>query len=429
MILYGISFWVDFLNYYFVYKWIFRVPFQKKKGLSIGVACVACVLAVGLSLGKVLKYEGYAIALCSLAVFVAIAKEKRIRVAALFPIAFFISGVINILGSYLLSFALQMSYAEFMDSGFWKIAMNLCFPILFSILLIFIPKLRAGGEMIRFSLPQYLTALLGAGCLFVIIAVSQGVMKGKTEFSDWTRPLSICLVVVGILFAILIFWQMSNEKRALQYKLENEHYQVYLEKQEAHVREIVESDQKIRRFRHDINAHLTALEQCIQSGDLKQLSQYINRMREETRKFEVQKYTGIGAVDAVISEWHQKALEANAKWNWEGGFLSQTEMEIFDLCVIFSNLLSNAVEAVRQVEEGREKVISVNCGSFQGRVCIRITNSCKLDTENLSQFVTTKEDAKNHGFGMFNVQSIVDKVDGEFHKNVEQGVFQVEVIL
>lgn len=430
MIIYGVRFWVDFLNYYLVYRWMFHVPFQKKAGMTIGVSCGACVLAVGLCVSKVLDYEGYTITLCSLAALLLLAKEKRLKVAALFPIATFIAGVVNILGSYLLSSILKMSYADFMGSNFWRLAMGLCFPLLFSLFLLFFKRLRAESEMISFSLPQYLIALLGAGCLFVIIAVSQGVMEGQTEYSLWRRPLAICLVVVGILFAILIIWQLLMEKRALQYKLENEYYRTYFDKQEAHIRKIVESDQKIRRFRHDINAHLTALEQSIQAGDLQQLDQYIKRMREETHRFEVQKkYTGLGAVDAVISEWHQKAMEENIQWDWEGVFLTQTEIEVFDLCVIFSNLLSNAVEAVRLVEEGREKRISVNCGSFRGRVCIRISNTCKLDAENRGQFATTKKDAGNHGFGMANIQSIVDKADGEFYKNVEQGIFKAEIIL
>ena len=429
MIIYVVNFLTDFLSYYFVYRWIFRVPLRKGLGLTIGVAGGACALSLGLCMSGALNYEGYAIALCSLAAFLLLAKSQRLKVVLLFPIAFFISGVVNILGSYLLSYVLRIPYADFMSSEFWKVASNFCFPLLFFIMLLLFKKLRSEGEMIRFSVPQYLIALLGAACLFVVIAVSQGVMEGKTDFSLWTKPLSVCLTIVGILFAVLIYWQLIMEKRALQYKLENEYYQIYLDKQEAHVREIVESDQKLRRFRHDINAHLTALEQCIQSGDLKQLDQYAKRMREETRKFEVKKYTGLGAVDAVISEWHQKALEENMQWSWEGDFLTKMEIEVFDLCVIFSNLLSNAVEAVRQVEDGREKVISINCGSFRGKVCIRISNSCKQDAENRGQFVTTKEDSRNHGFGMANVQSIVDKVGGEFHKNVEHGTFKVEVIL
>lgn len=48
MIIYGVRFWVDFLNYYLVYRWMFHVPFQKKAGMTIGVSCGACVLAVGL---------------------------------------------------------------------------------------------------------------------------------------------------------------------------------------------------------------------------------------------------------------------------------------------------------------------------------------------------------------------------------------------
>ena len=113
----------------------------------------------------------------------------------------------------------------------------------------------------------------------------------------------------------------------------------------------MENDQKIRRFRHDINAHLTAIEQCISDNDMPQLKSYVERMRAETSKLAVQKFTGIGVVDAIISEWYQKAISAQIQWKWDGGMLGQTETDAYDLCVLFSNLLSNAVEAAEQVEE------------------------------------------------------------------------------
>ena len=88
-------------------------------------------------------------------------------------------------------------------------------------------------------------------------------------------------------------------------------------------------------------------------------------MRAETRKLEVQKFTGVGAVDAIISEWYQKAVEDGIAWDWSGRFPEETAFETFDLCVLFSNLLSNAVEAARQVEDGREKKVQVACRMVQ----------------------------------------------------------------
>jgi len=346
-----------------------------------------------------------------------------------FPIAFFGAGVVNVLGSYFLAFLFQVPYGIFMRTKAWVLLAECFFPVVFFVLSLLFKGLRKEGEMVHFSIPQYLLALAGSLCLFIIVGISQGVVQGETQYSDWPRLFGICLASAGIVFSVLIIWQSAVSKRALEYKMENEYYQFCLKRQEEHINEIVENDQKIRRFRHDVNAHLTALEQCIQSNDQEQLKAYVDRLRVETKKLEVQKFTGLVAVDAIISEWHQKALEAGITWEWEGRFPEHTQFEAFDLCVIFSNLLSNAVEAAKQVEEGREKKIHVSCGTFREKICIRISNTCKEDVNAKGLLSTTKSDRQNHGFGLTNVQNTVEKLHGEFKKSADQGVFQVEIVL
>ena len=152
-------------------------------------------------------------------------------------------------------------------------------------------------------------------------------------------------------------------------------------------------------------------------------------MRAETRKLEVRKFTGIGVVDAIISEWYQKANAGNIGWEWDGGPLGKTDVDAFDLCVIFSNLLSNAVEAAEQVEEGRERKISISCGSFRERICIRVSNTCRISETSKRRHGTTKSDFRNHGFGLLNIRNTVGKSNGEFTIREENGIFTAEIVL
>lgn len=429
MALWVVEYLINFLSYYIVYRWVLCVPFRKNIFLHIGVPIAMCPAVIGLCRTKAIGYDGVVIAFMALLGILLLVEERRIMVALAFPIAFFASGAVSILITYLLSFVTGIPYPEFMASKWWQVASESVFPIVFFIIFLFSQRLREERDTVVFSRSQYITALLGSVCLFVIISISQGMMKGKAVFMEWLHPLSIAMVIVAIVFVVLVLWQSNVEKRALRYKMENEYYQLCLKRQETHIREIVENDQKIRRFRHDVNAHLTALEQCVHTNDMQQLKSYVERMRAETRKLEVRKFTGIGVVDAIISEWYQKAMSRNIQWEWEGGFLGQTEMEPFDLCIIFSNLLSNAVEAAEQVEEGKERLISVACGSFQNRICIRVSNTCRNVPEKEKRHGTTKSDHQNHGFGLMNIRNTVAKVDGEFTIREEQGVFSAEILL
>lgn len=419
----------NILSYFIVYRWIFRMPFRKNKPFCIGVVCTGALLMMGAYVFKLFEVNVWPVTLLALLSILLLVKKHQIVAFLRFPIAFFSATVVNVLGTYFLAFVFRMNYRAFMVSKAWVLLAECFFPIVFFIIFLLFKGVREEREMMRFSIPQYLLALVGFGCLYVIIAISQGVAEGQTEFSDWPKLMAICLTIAGVVFSILIIWQSVVAKRALQYKMENEYYQFCLKRQEEHIKEIVENDQKIRHFRHDMNAHLTALEQCIQSNDHEQLKAYVERLRVETTKLEVQKFTGLVAVEAIISEWYQKALEEGIAWEWEGRFPEHTEIEAYDLCVLFSNLLSNAVEAARQVEEGREKKIQVSCGTFQEKVCIRISNTCRENIKAKGILSTTKTDRQNHGFGLTNVQNTVKKLQGEFKKSADQGVFQVEIVL
>lgn len=429
MFLWGVSLLINFLSYYVGYRWIFCLPFRKKALLYVGTAVVLCPLVMVLCRYNVLGYEGYVIALASLAALLILIEKERIKAVLIFPIVFFASGTVSILVIYLLSFLTNMSYSDFTSARWRTIASEAVFPLVFFMLVLFFKRLREEREPVTFSVPQYMIALLGSGCLFVIIGVTQGVMAGETKLSDWTRPLAVCFAIVGLVFIALILWQSRINRKAFRYKMENEYIQLCLRRQETHIREIVENDQKIRRFRHDLNAHLTALEQCIKTNDMEQLKSYAERMRAETRKLEVRKFTGIGVVDAIISEWYQKAINEGIKWEWNGGLLGSTETDAYDLCVLFSNLLSNAVEATEQVEEGREKEIRISCGSFRDRICIRVSNTSRHNPGTLRQHGTTKSDYQNHGFGLMNIKDTVAKANGEIQIEEKEGIFTVEIIL
>lgn len=420
---------INLLSYYIAYRWIICVPFRKNLLLNIGVMTALCPLVIVLCRYYSFGYDRAYISLVALLALLILVEGRRLLVLLIFPIAFFALGVISILVTYFLSFATGITYSVFMASEWRGLAAEAVFPASYFLFCAVSRRLREDRETVVFSVPQYLIALLGSVCLFLIIAVSQGMMEEKTDLATWIRPLSFCLGIVGLMFVALVLWQSNIEKKALQYKMENEYYQLCLKRQETHIREIVENDQKIRRFRHDVNAHLTALEQCVQENDLQQLKSYVERMRAETRKLEVQKFTGIGVVDAIISEWYQKANNEQILWEWEGGLLAQAGMDAYDLCVIFSNLLSNAVEAAEQVEDGRERKIGISCGTFRDKICIRVSNTCRNNRGTRKRHGTTKSDYQNHGFGLMNIRNTVAKANGEFHIIEEPGLFVAEILM
>ncbi len=106
----------------------------------------------------------------------------------------------------------------------------------------------------------------------------------------------------------------------------------------------------------------------------------------------------------------------------------KTSTEVYDLCVLFSNLLSNAVEAVLKVEE-KGRIIKVQIGCMQEQIVIRVMNTCTEEAKENVKLKTTKLDSLNHGFGMKNIMSIIEKENGQIDRKFEGEFFVVEIVL
>ena len=150
-------------------------------------------------------------------------------------------------------------------------------------------------------------------------------------------------------------------------------------------------------------------------------------MEESLSKVKVERYTSIPAVDAVISEWHKKALENQSEWNWKGEISEIEYISVFELCTLFSNLLSNAVEAVEKVIG--EKKINVNIAVYQGKLVLNIGNSCNAVQASTSRPLTNKKDSVNHGLGLKNVEEVVHKHNGLLEYEIEPGWFQINIVI
>ena len=100
----------------------------------------------------------------------------------------------------------------------------------------------------------------------------------------------------------------------------------------------------------------------------------------------------------------------------------------FDLCTMFSNLLSNAVEACAKVQ-GRNRQIRLEIRDMQDILIIELENSVDepVDIPVIGE-MTTKKDKENHGYGVRNIQETVRKYGGKMEfENREGNCFRIRL--
>ena len=169
---------------------------------------------------------------------------------------------------------------------------------------------------------------------------------------------------------------------------------------------------------HDIKHHLRALERLLQNGDRREALAYIESVQEPLQCKMIPVHTGVDIVDTVIYEAKEKAEQRNILLVVETPILpSGLKLEDREFCVLFANLLNNALEAAKEQ-------IRLNIAITAGFLVIEMQNDYKeKPVVKNNHFVSEREqDSLAHGWGMKIIEQIVEKYQGELSIRVDMQV-------
>lgn len=417
---------IQFLNYFLTYSIVMNIRFAKKKLSYVVIVASSCMIQniVNHQMDEV--WGSMVPVAISLIGAVILDEYKKWKVLLLYPVVWAMASLVNIFGSYILAAILGITQKQVCDSESLTCVAE-CTMLVVLFVYGMIRKWKKRDE-VRFSAVQYCLLYLGIGSFFVVMAFSQGLIRNEWEALDNMKDeVIIASIVIAFCFMVLSIYQQVIWKKNYEYRMENEKYGLFLTKQEEHIRMLVTEDERWRKLRHDMNAHIVAMDNIVEREDWGELKKYFAQMKDSIEETKIEKYTTISAVDAVIAEWHKRAIEDQVIWSWEGRLMSVERVTIFDLCILFSNLLSNAVEAVRKIE--KEKKIQVKVVNFQEQVVLSVGNTCVEQINIRTRPNTTKEDMHFHGLGLRNVEEIVEKNKGSIEYQAKDGWFQVDIVL
>ena len=188
-------------------------------------------------------------------------------------------------------------------------------------------------------------------------------------------------------------------------------------------------ERELRRFRHDYNAHMTAISSLLADKDYDMLQEYIRNMGYFKEKFNLVS-TGNIITDAVFNQYKELCDRDNITFNLSGKFTETFNMAETDICVLFSNLMSNAYEAAVKCPEAK-RIVNAEIRNNEDNIFVKISNSVSGEAVFKNGLpVTDKQDRYNHGFGVENMLEVVDRNDGHIEwKQPDKGMFTAEVIL
>ena len=184
---------------------------------------------------------------------------------------------------------------------------------------------------------------------------------------------------------------------------------------------------EIRSIRHDIQAHMIALQYYLDAGDYEKAKAYLGDMKQNQKCGGlVLKDTGNDLVNAIASDVLGRSqteivLEVN------GLLPEQLRMSEYDTCTLFSNLFSNACEACEKLQATKPVIsIEVHEKKDDWSIVMRNPIEWKVRTDKTG-LLTSKEDKESHGYGVKNMMQVVKKYKGKMEFLITENCFQVEI--
>lgn len=231
----------------------------------------------------------------------------------------------------------------------------------------------------------------------------------------------IFFIFIGICEAS-IFYSRYNYKRLF---IKNKKY---LEIQNQSQLTLREKEKEIKSLYHDFNKHVLCMKRLSETGNYDELDKYINTMLREKDKLNTGIYSGNPIIDEIINDCI--ADKTNIKINFHGILPADINMDTYDLCTIFSNLVSNAVEACEKIVGDAQKYVDIKTTIIHNALNIVITNPYQGNTTfHQGKFYTTKVNPRYHGFGLKNVKKTVKKYNGDMNIDTECNVFTVDIVI
>lgn len=239
----------------------------------------------------------------------------------------------------------------------------------------------------------------------------------------------LCLFFFVLSNGIPIAFYMKEHKRLeqnqqeMQFTLNLMHHQI--EEQTRYSQIVQQKEEQIRRQRHDLRHHLAAMRGMADSPELQNyIDSLINQIPARTAVFCENR-----AVNAILSHYDSICQDhgIQLKTNLTVPPASRNIPDK-DLCIIFGNMVENAIEACERMAEGSEKWISLTSSIKGTMLIIEMVNTYngKAVSEH-GRFRSSKRDA--YGIGLTSIKAVAESHMGDASFHPEKDVFRSRVYM
>ncbi len=235
------------------------------------------------------------------------------------------------------------------------------------------------------------------------------------HFFSHGQMLVMYFLGLASLFCILFSYKKLQQNFRLSNKIS------LLEQQEHSLNQYVEEAKarydRTTSFRHDIRNHIAVVKKLLQCGKLEEAVSYMEDLDDMAEKMSFPCSTNNPVVDILVGNKLGIAKGMGIDVDCSLLLPYPCGLRDIDICIVLSNALDNAIQAVKSLDAGTEKYIRVS-GRIQGDFLM-------MEIENSFH----GKRAFKKGTGLLNINAVAEKYGGAMSIETQENVFVLHVLL
>lgn len=205
------------------------------------------------------------------------------------------------------------------------------------------------------------------------------------------------------------------------------------EKDAARNHLLLQSTANLRKWKHDYNNHLIAIQGLINNNAYDQLKQYVIHQQEILPQTFSTINTGHNIIDAILTDKYAISQHEKIPFTYSVILPKPFPISDVELTGILGNLLDNAIDACKELHdfEKTDPYIHVSIKPKRNMLHIFVENSSSgnylYDSE--GHLITTKSQKESHGNGLAHVFHIAEEYNGFCKIIAKQDCFTINVYI
>lgn len=260
----------------------------------------------------------------------------------------------------------------------------------------------------------------------------------RTDIYDAHPFFNIFLAVFQVVafFAVLtVLTTYQTIRKAKRRETEQALFEKQLVDLQTHITNVENLYGDLRLMRHDMNHHIMVLDGLYRQRKFDEAERYVTAWKEATAVSDANARTGNPVTDIILSEKKREAEARGISFSGNFAFPENGNVDVLDMSVVLSNVLSNAIAAADCGLSGGDAdlpYVSISSHRERNAYLIVVKNSFRgtlLFDEESGLPRTSKDDTERHGFGLRNVKRVAEKYFGTMELKQEGNEVTMTVML